>query len=67
MAPDGPSVTNTASTPRSLVELRLLDGPNLYFPQPAAKVTLDLTELLDAVGSFHQAALLEANQTHEDA
>ena len=43
MAPDGP----TASTPRSLVELRLLDGPNLYFPRPAAKVTLDLTELLD--------------------
>jgi cyanophycin synthetase len=33
-------------TPRSLVELRLLDGPNLYFPRPAAKVTLDLTELL---------------------
>jgi cyanophycin synthetase len=33
-------------TPRSLVELRLLDGPNLYFPRPAAKVTLDLTELV---------------------
>ena len=31
---------------RSLTELRLLDGPNLYFPRPAAKVTLDLTELL---------------------
>ena len=30
----------------SLVELRLLDGPNLYFPRPAAKVTLDLSELL---------------------
>ena len=36
----------TASAARSLVELRLLDGPNLYFPRPAAKVTLDLTELL---------------------
>jgi cyanophycin synthetase len=37
-----------ATTPaaRSLVELRLLDGPNLYFPRPAMKVTLDLTELL---------------------
>ena len=35
----------TASA-RSLVEVRLLDGPNLYFPRPAAKVTLDLTELL---------------------
>ena len=33
-------------TARSLIELRLLDGPNLYFPRPAAKVTLDLTELL---------------------
>ena len=37
----------TASRARSLVELRLLDGPNLYFPRPAAKVTLDLTELLE--------------------
>ena len=36
----------SASDARSLVELRLLDGPNLYFPRPAAKVTLDLTELL---------------------
>jgi hypothetical protein len=25
----------------------------------------DLTELLDAVGSFHQAALLQANQSSE--
>jgi cyanophycin synthetase len=36
----------SASDARSLVELRLLDGPNLYFPRPAAKVTLDLNELL---------------------
>jgi cyanophycin synthetase len=36
----------TGSAARSLVELRLLDGPNLYFPRPAAKLTLDLTELL---------------------
>ena len=36
----------SASDARSLVELRLLDGPNLYCPRPAAKVTLDLTELL---------------------
>jgi cyanophycin synthetase len=34
------------STSRSLAELRLLDGPNLYFPRPAAKLTLDLTELM---------------------
>ena len=25
-----------------LVELRVLDGPNLYFPRPAIKLTLDL-------------------------
>lgn len=31
---------------RSLVEVRLLDGPNLYFPRPAAKVTLDIGPLL---------------------
>lgn len=30
----------------SLLEVRLLDGPNLYFPRPAAKVTFDLTGLL---------------------
>ncbi|HZL76053.1 MAG TPA: Mur ligase, partial [Propionibacteriaceae bacterium] len=38
---------SAASEVRSLVELRLLDGPNLYFPRPAAKVTLDLTDLLE--------------------
>ncbi len=32
--------------PGSLVELRLLVGPNLYFPRPAAKVTLDISALL---------------------
>ena len=32
---------------RSLVEVRLLDGPNLYFPRPAAKVTLDIGQLLE--------------------
>ena len=31
---------------RSLVEVRLLDGPNLYFPRPAAKVTLAIGPLL---------------------
>src|SRR4051794_9082726 len=30
----------------SLLEVRLLDGPNLYFPRPAAKATFDLTALL---------------------
>jgi cyanophycin synthetase len=32
----------------ALVELRVLEGPNLYFPRAAIKLTLDLTSLLDA-------------------
>jgi cyanophycin synthetase len=30
----------------SLIELRVLDGANLYFPRPAVKLTLDLSDLL---------------------
>ena len=33
--------------PTSLVEVRLLDGPNLYFPRPAVKVTLDCAALVE--------------------
>jgi cyanophycin synthetase len=36
----------TGGAGRSLVEVRLLDGPNLYFPRPATKVTLDIGPLL---------------------
>ncbi len=36
-----------AAAPTSLTEVRLLDGPNLYFPRPAAKVSLDLSAVLD--------------------
>ncbi len=32
----------------SLVELRVLEGPNLYFPRAAIKLTLDLTPLVEA-------------------
>ncbi len=32
----------------ALVELRVLEGPNLYFPRAAVKLTLDLTRLIDA-------------------
>jgi cyanophycin synthetase len=32
----------------SLVELRVLEGPNLYFPRAAIKLTLDLTALIEA-------------------
>ena len=38
---------NDGARPRALVELRVLDGPNLYFPRPAAKVTLDCGALID--------------------
>jgi cyanophycin synthetase len=38
--------------PRSLVEVRLLDGPNLYFPRPAGKVTLDCTGLVCIPADF---------------
>jgi cyanophycin synthetase len=32
----------------SLVELRMLEGPNLYFPRAAVKLTLDITGLAEA-------------------
>jgi len=31
----------------ALIELRVLDGPNLYFPRAAVKLTLDLSPLLE--------------------
>ncbi len=47
----------SAERPESLVEVRLLDGPNLYFPRPAAKVTLDCAGLADlSVGSARSLA-----------
>jgi cyanophycin synthetase len=32
----------TAAEPVSPIEIRVLEGPNLYFPRPAIKVTLDV-------------------------
>ncbi|WP_245644421.1 Mur ligase family protein [Nocardioides jensenii] len=32
----------------SLIELRILEGPNLYFPRAAVKLTLDIAALADA-------------------
>lgn len=32
----------------SLVELRVLEGPNLYFPRAAIRLTLDLSQLVEA-------------------
>ena len=39
-----PRVTNDAGR-SSLVELRVLEGPNLYFPRAAIKLTLDISAL----------------------
>jgi cyanophycin synthetase len=36
------------SEPESLVELRVLEGPNLYFPRAAIKLTLDISGLASA-------------------
>ncbi|MBJ7355831.1 Mur ligase family protein [Nocardioides sp.] len=36
------------SEPQSLVELRVLEGPNLYFPRAAIKLTLDISGLASA-------------------
>jgi cyanophycin synthetase len=45
MSAAGPS-SETAAPAASLLELRVLDGANLYFPRPAVKLTLDLSALL---------------------
>jgi cyanophycin synthetase len=38
-------VAASPGTPGSLVELRILEGPNLYFPRAAIKLTLDISGL----------------------
>jgi Mur ligase middle domain len=38
----------------ALVELRILEGPNLYFPRAAVKLTLDLTGLVEAPDDLAQ-------------
>ncbi len=40
------AVPPAGTPPSSLVELRLLTGPNIYFPRPAVKLTLDVSALL---------------------
>jgi cyanophycin synthetase len=52
--------------PAPLVELRVLDGPNLYFTRPAVALTLDISGLLDApdaaAGAFAGAVGLTAGR-----
>jgi cyanophycin synthetase len=43
-----------------LVELRVLDGPNLYFPRPAIKLTLGVGGWLSLPSERVEAALLRA-------
>ena len=40
------SEADPAGPGTALVELRVLDGANLYFPRPAIKLTLDVPGLL---------------------
>jgi cyanophycin synthetase len=42
----------------SLVELRVLEGPNLYFPRAAIKLTLDVSGLVSEPGSALERTLL---------
>ena len=42
------NVPRVTSEPESLVELRVLEGPNLYFPRAAIKLTLDISGLAAA-------------------
>jgi cyanophycin synthetase len=42
----------------SLVELRVLEGPNLYFPRAAIKLTLDVGPLTAGRGSLAQSRVL---------
>ncbi|HET6166940.1 MAG TPA: Mur ligase family protein [Marmoricola sp.] len=42
----------------ALVELRVLEGPNLYFPRAAIKLTLDLTGITRTSGSALEQRLL---------
>jgi cyanophycin synthetase len=44
----------------SLVELRVLDGANLYFPRPAIKLTLDVAALLALPEGRAEAAAVAA-------
>ena len=49
-----------------LVEIRVLDGPNLYFPRPAIKLTLDVAGWL-AVSQARMAAALERASSNGQA
>jgi cyanophycin synthetase len=56
--PDGAEPADLERRP-ALVELRLLDGANLYFPRPAVRLTLDVSSLL-ALDADHAGTLAAA-------
>src|SRR6478736_6093888 len=41
-------MSDASERPSSLIELRVLEGPNLYFPRAAIKLTVDITVLAAA-------------------
>ena len=45
---DGSVAQPDAEEATSLVELRILEGPNLYFPRASVKLTVDITRLAEA-------------------
>ena len=45
-----------------LVELRILDGPNLYFPRPAVKLTIGVGGWLDVPEERLSAAMERAGE-----
>lgn len=63
------TVACTRRAPDVLVSSRFLEGPNLYFPRPAVKVTLDISTLLgigeDEARALGHALGLKANRPGE--
>ena len=47
----------------SLVELRILEGPNLYFPRAAVKLTLDVSTITEASYFFWSSTRSSGSHT----
>ena len=45
-------VRAVSGRPATLVELRVLEGPNVFFPRPAIKVVLDVSALVEAASAL---------------
>ena len=60
------SAIQPAGPGTALVELRVLDGANLYFPRPAIKLTLDVPGLLSLPEERAAAAFTAAAERGRD-